>query len=267
MTHADARALNKAGAKKTKGTAKSKLWWGVEIEVARLTRNLGDTSQQLPLITAAISFHHPGELVGEGLRIAKSLVARGHKTNFFIVDRAYSNGLYHEYTVPIRLLGFKHVFNYKDEGRGLQGHDPRGFIQVGGAWYLDNLPAVLQNADDVITRARAAYKSALLAIKRSNEPTEVRAGMRTEATKTLARFEQTYALQQRQRAKYRLAPKGKMADDWSRRYLIPTEAPGYETWLANPTSHKGQTVVMKKPVGPEANASNAGGLKHEQYYP
>ena len=268
VTHADARAMNNAsGTKEKKGTALGKLWWGVEIEVARATANLGDTVERFPLLTHALSFHRPGELVGEGLRIAESLVARGHKPNLFIVDRAYSNGLYHQYTVPIRLLGYKHVFNYKENGRGLQGHDPRGFIQVGGAWYLDNLPAVLRDADDVITVARTAYKSALLDAKKSNKSTEDLAVLRAEAKKKVAQFEQTYALQQRQRAKYRLAPKGKMAEDWSRRYLIPTDAPGYAAWLTKPTSHQGHTVMMKRPVGAEATAPNAGGLKHEQHYP
>lgn len=91
--------------------------------------------------------------------------------------------------------------------------------------------------------------------------------VRAKARKTLDLVEQKYALQQLQRSKYRLIPKGIMAADWSRRYLIPTDAPGYATWAKKPKSHQGKTVMMKRPVGAEAKQSNAGGLKHEQYYP
>lgn len=61
--------------------------------------------------------------------------------------------------------------------------------------------------------------------------------------------------------------KGVMAPDWSRRYLIPTDAPGYNGWKAKSNSHQGVTVTMKRPEGKEADQPNPGGLKHEQHFP
>lgn len=55
--------------------------------------------------------------------------------------------------------------------------------------------------------------------------------------------------------------------DWTRRYLIPTESPDYAKWKAKPGTHQGSTVSMKRPEGKDADNPNAGGLKHEQYYP
>jgi hypothetical protein len=40
-----------------------------------------------------------------------------------------------------------------------------------------------------------------------------------------------------------------------------------QQWKAKPGAHQGVTVSMKRPVGKEAENSNAGGLKHEQYFP
>ena len=43
-----------------------------------------------PLITTAVSFHIPGAIKGEGLRLMQSLTCRGHRINLVIVDRAYN---------------------------------------------------------------------------------------------------------------------------------------------------------------------------------
>jgi hypothetical protein len=269
VTHADAAKMNESDpeSKKKKGTSADKRWWGLEIEIARGTANLGDVTERFPLLTYAMSFHPPGEVVGEGLRIAQSLIDRGHKPNLFIVDRAYSNGLYDQYTVPIRLLGYKHVFTYKEDNMGLQGHDPRGLVQVGGAWYLDTLPEVLRGADKVISTARAVFKSAQAKAKWSKKPAAELAKEYAQQRKDVSAAEDRYSLQRDQRAKYRLLPKGVMADDWTRRYIIPTDAPGYAVWKKKPGSHQGVTLTMKRPVGDQIKVSNAGGLKHEQYFP
>ena len=44
--------------------------------------------------------------------------------------------------------------------------------------------------------------------------------------------EQLYAKQFARREKSRLMPKGKMTDDWTRRYIIPTHSPDYAKWKA-----------------------------------
>ncbi|MDJ0322633.1 hypothetical protein QMG61_02495 [Cryobacterium sp. PH31-AA6] len=71
----------------------------------------------------------------------------------------------------------------------------------------------------------------------------------------------------KRRELFRLKSKGRMSADGTRRYMIPTDAPGYELWKAKPLAHQGDSVLMKLPSGKDAATANAGGLKHEQYYP
>jgi hypothetical protein len=256
VTHADA-AVMKSTEPKTKlhARSKSKLFWGIETEITRMTANFREKEDLFPKLTTAISFHIPGQVRGEGFSMIESLHQRGHKINLVIVDRAYNNGLYDEYAVPIRLLGGKHVFKYRDEDLGEQAYDSRGFIQVSGTWYLDTLPQILRDADKPILAARNKYK-----------------GLDPDAdhkapARALAAAETLYAQQLSKREKYMLKPKGRMDDDWTRRYLLPTETKEYAMWRTRPGTHQGQTVMMKRPVGNEALEANAGGLKHEQYFP
>ena len=270
MTHADADYLNKTqpGAKKHKGSKADALSWGTEVEIVRQTPNFKSEGNDFPLLTLGVSFHIPGAMSGEGLILANSLIERGHRPNFFIVDRAYSNGRYADYNVPLRLLGFKHVFTYKEEQLGVQAFDPRGFVQISGAWYLDSVPAVLREADKVFFQAENAYKATEARVQRLTSLTsQQRAAERDEARKVYSAARDLYQSQFEQRAKSMLKPKGVMEDDWTRRYLMPTNSPDYKKWRAKPNSHQGVTVSMKRPEGVDAKESNAGGLKHEQYFP
>jgi hypothetical protein len=256
VTHADAAVMRSTEPKtKLHARSKSKLFWGIETEITRMTANLHEKEDLFPKLTMAISFHIPGEVRGEGLSMISSLHQRGHKVNLTIVDRAYNNGLYGEYAVPIRLLGGKHVFTYRDEDLGEQAYDARGFIQVSGTWYLDTLPQVLRDADKPILAARNKYKAV--------DIDEDHKG----PARALAAAETLYAQQLSERAKYMLKPKGRMDADWTRRYLLPIESKEYAKWRTRPGTHQGQTVMMKRPVGVEALEANAGGLKHEQYFP
>ena len=269
VTHLDAVIFNKADpSNKYKGTPEGKRNWGIEIEIARMTANFREEEERFPLLTVGISFHIPGAIVGEGVRIADSLLERGHKANLFIVDRAYSNGLYNEYAVPLRLRGFKHVFNYRENDLGEQAFDPRGFVQISGAWYLDTLPKVLRDADKVILAARNTYDAIKKSLKKDITSTATDKKKALDIARTQRDLaEDRYRQQSVQRAKSQLKPKGHMDPDWTRRYLIPTESPDYAKWKAKPGTHQGSTVSMKRPEGKDADNPNAGGLKHEQYYP
>lgn len=63
--------------------------------------------------------------------------------------------------MPIRLLGGKHVFGYKDDPLGVQDHEARGFVQKSGSWVLDTLPDVLRNADKNALQKTKAVELAL----------------------------------------------------------------------------------------------------------
>ena len=232
-----------------------------------MTANYLEGEERFPLLTVGVSFHTPGVISGEGLRIAVPPLERGHKSNLFIVDRAYSNGLYGEYAVPLRLRGFKHVFNYREADLGEQAFDSRGFIQISGAWYLDTLPQVLRNADKVVLTARNKYDATKKRLHKdiTSSPDQLMK-LRAAARKERDQANDLYRKQCAQREKSLLRPKGHMASDWTRRYLVPIDSPDYAKWKARPGTHQGVTVSMKRPEGKEAEPANAGGLKHEQYF-
>ncbi|MBC7517270.1 MAG: hypothetical protein H7248_00025 [Microbacteriaceae bacterium] len=267
VTHADADMMNKIeGSKAYSGTAPGKRMWGVEIEIARATANYAGFPDQFPLLTHAVSFHIPGAIVGEGARLVESLHERGHPINLVIVDRAYSNGLYGQYAVPVRLLGGKNVFTYRDSDLGEQAFDVRGFVQISGSWYLDTLPKVLREADRVILAARNSYKRSKPTGSRKAPETSEQVKKRKQAHADWLLAATLYKTQFAQRAKSLLRPKGRMDADWTRRYLVPIDSPDYAKWKAQPAAHQSVTVMMKRPEGKEAELANAGGLKHEQHF-
>ena len=297
VTHADARALNQSDPKgKHKGTSARKLDWGIEAEIGRMTPNHLAERDQFPLLTTALSFHIPGAVSGEGLRMLESLIGRGHNINLYIMDRAYSNAIYSEFHVPARLHGVHLVFDYKATDLGVKAHDPRGFIQVSGAWYLDTLPVVLREADSSIVAARTKYghsdgklakaEAAFAKPKRGSVygandsdsdsepdlPGEVELTIQAArkkfgpAARLLAQAEKLYAQQFERRAHYMLKPKGQMSPDGTRRYLMP-EPSKENNLLKEPHRYTQKTVMMKLPTNVDPKDKNPGGLKHEQYFP
>lgn len=268
MTHSDAREANKASpGAKNKGTSIAKSTWGVEAELARLVPNLHDDPDLFPLITLGVSHHIPGAITGEGVRMLNSFVDRGHRPNHYIVDRAYPGGKFQEFHLPARLLGVKLVFDYKDKALGVQLHHTSGFVQVSGAWCLDNLPDVHRDADKVVLVARNKFDAEMNRIEKTNPTDAERAEGKGKAAKELAPAEELYEKQLAQRAKYMLTYKGHIQPDGSRRYIIPTDAPGYPKWKAQKGSHQSQTIVMTLPTAKEIKDDvNAGGLKNEQYF-
>jgi hypothetical protein len=173
----------------------------------------------------------------------------------------------HEYAVPLRLLGFKHVFSYKEKQIGVQAYDDRGFVQISGAWYLDTVPLIQREADLVIFKVREKWFKHSMAYKRAPEGSNARKA-HDALKKETEQAETLYASQFTRREKSRLMPKGKMTDDWTRRYIIPTESPDYRRWKARPGAHQGVTVTMHRPdEAAFENDPNAGGYKTEQYYP
>lgn len=296
VTHADARAMNKTDpGGKHKGRSITKLMWGVEIEIARMTPNHPGEIDHIPLLTTALGFHRPGEIKGAGLSLLKSLHCRGQKINHVIMDRAYSSAMYEEFQVPVRLLGGKLVFDYKDEDLGVTGHDPRGYVQVSGSWYLDTLPVVLREMDRTIlavrrehgesaarhAKAERLYETHTLRAKKTEVATEVPTEVPAELTITieaarkqygpnalaLRRGEALYSKQLDRRSLYQLKAKGRMSPDGTRRYLIPNAVNSTTPLTMPPDHYSGKTVMMKLPTGKDAGKPNAGGLKHEQYYP
>jgi hypothetical protein len=255
VTHSDAAILKKTEpGVKHHAKSRAKLVWGTELEIARTTANLHEKEDLFPMVSTSVSFHIPGAIKGEGLRLMQSIRDRGHRINLVIVDRAYNYGLYDEFAIPVRLLGGKLVMTYQDEHLGAQAYDARGFVQVSGSWYLDTIPQVLRDADKVILSARNTFKKSKLKDSRS-------------VRREIAAAEDLYAKQLAKRTDYMLKAKGRMDEKWTRRYLLPTTTAEYAAWKKRPGAHQGGTVMMKHPNIVDPKDANPSGLKHEQYFP
>lgn len=269
MTKADAAYFNEQTPGTThKGSSTKDLKWGVEIEVVRQVANSGQEIPDFPLLSVAWSAHIPGAIRGEALRLANSLRERGHTASYFIVDRAYPNGRAEEYAIPLRKLGFNHVFSYKRNEIGVGAFDKRGFIQISGAWYLDTIPKTLRDADGPIYDARAIWFNTHRSFTKTKNPSPEALLAYETAKQTYRDAEELYARQFQRRNASRLKPKGRMDKDGNRRYLIPIDSPDYAKWRAKEAAHQGVTVEMKYPTAEEwKDNPNAGGLKREQYFP
>ncbi|MCY7288551.1 MAG: hypothetical protein LH624_09970 [Cryobacterium sp.] len=212
---------------KAKGSATKDMHWGIEFEVIRLVTNVGQDCQTFPLISVAWSDHIPGEIRGEAGRLADSLLERGHKANHFIVDRAYPHGRAREYAIPLRERGFKHVFSYMRRDMAVGALEPRGFVQISGSWYLDTVHVVLREVDGVIFDARNKWLITNNLYVKSTNPSPEAQSAYSIAKKARRDAEELFAKQYERRDKSRLKPKGRMDENWNRRYLIPTDAPDY----------------------------------------
>lgn len=268
ITSDDAQAFKRTGTTASKAIIKKKDGiWGVEAELVRIIPNLTGEADQFPLCTIAAGAHIPGAIIGAGARLATSIHQRGHRMNHWVVDRAYPNGLPYQFHIVIRKLGAKLVFDYKDMNLGLQTHTADGFIMVAGHWFLNNLPEVQRNADIPWKMAKDKYKASIKQINRQSLSDKEKAKLKKQVVHEFTQAEELYQKQVERRAKYMLKPKGQLTPEGIRRYIIPTDAPGYAKWKAAAKSHQGTTVTMMLPTREELEKSpRIGGVKDEQYY-
>lgn len=288
----DATHLRGKG-RKVKGSSPRELDWAIEVEVTRMTPNVTEARGRFPLLTTALGFHIPGAITGSAAKMVDSLHQRGHPINYTIFDRAYPGGYVRDFHHPIRMLGGKLVFDYDITEFGVRIHDEeRGFVQIMGSWYLDNLPEKLREIDKPMVELRNKAKRPLSELARAKQRVALARGVLSrreergltraavasarelsEATtelnelqnkhraliRELDRASLTYEKQLEQREQYRLLPKGRMAPDGSRRYLVPDTS---KVLLAKPQRFTGKTVTIEADIMAD---KNPGGLKHEQH--
>jgi len=88
----------------------------------------------------------PGFRIGEnGTRVATQVQKPTDLAGWLGADRAYSNAMAEKYQIPTRALGYRHVFDYREDQLGVQDTFG-GAIQVDGAWYCPQMPEALINA-------------------------------------------------------------------------------------------------------------------------
>lgn len=291
ITNEQAAAMKKLGID-IKGLAADKLTWGIEVELARMTPNVTDNRGDFPLLIASAGFHIPGAISSSGAALCESIKNRGHKLNYTIFDRAYPAGFVRDFHHPIRLLGGKLVFDYDKLGFGAKAQDPRGFIQIVGSWFLDNLPKNLREIDKPMVdmwnkvrlplrelkeakRRSARAQDVLQLLGRPGGPRNASAAAQelrdaNEALKQVKlkygpliseykRMQATYDKQLDEREQYRLIPKGRMEPNGTRRYMVPDTS---KVPFAGQQRFTAKTVTITADISAD---KSPGGLRFEQH--
>ncbi|TFB56758.1 hypothetical protein [Cryobacterium tagatosivorans] len=227
-------------------TSHDKRCWAIEAEITTMVANTPGEAATFPLLANGVSFHKPGAIKGEGLRLVESLLSRGYIIDHFIADRAYlPNSVAEELQLPLAKLGVKLVFDYKDKERGKMAQY-EDLILVGGVWYINIMPKSLINA-------HALYEQA-----------HEKAGKDKEAIRT-AKENLTQRLSERKT--FRMKPKGIRRPNGSRQFMYPD--PSTYT-VANPKTGEllsidKKTIVVPLATGKGDKAHEA--VKFGQEYP
>lgn len=130
-----------------RGKQYRKVAWGWEATLAVMSTNDPSGGDEFPYLVAAIGFGKPGhDVSGHGTRAFASIAKRAHPSGYAIADRAYfPNSKPEDLQLPLRALGYKLVFDYRDDQLGVTANHA-GAIQVEGAWYCPAMPKVLVDA-------------------------------------------------------------------------------------------------------------------------
>ena len=130
-----------------KGGRGNKVAWGFEATlVVSGEEDTGD-GQSFPNLALGMAvLHRPGAEPGKnGARVLASVGARGYPANFLAADRAYSSATAEDFQLPARALGYRLVFDYKDDQLGVKA-ESQGFLQIEGEWYCPSIPQTLIDA-------------------------------------------------------------------------------------------------------------------------
>jgi hypothetical protein len=181
-----------------------------------------------PSLITSVSFHKPGEVRGEGLKVVTSHNKLGAAHALVIVDRAYNNSTADNFQRPLRLAGHEFVFDYKKVDHGQQDHY-EDLILVDGFWYVRWMPVDLITAWADWRYGRISYEAA--------------------------------AKLSAARAPYAMKPRGRPDADGFQRFTYPLAG----TYLAiDPATHKRVKPTTARSLTVPMTTK---GLKHLQKYP
>lgn len=132
---------------------------GFELETGSMVwPNPGENGLYPSLITS-VSFHKPGEVRREGLKVVTSHNKLGAAHGLVIVDRAYNNSKADNFQRPLRLAGHEFVFDYKEHDHGKQDNY-EDLLLVDGFWYVRWMPVDLITAWADWRYSRISYAAA-----------------------------------------------------------------------------------------------------------
>ncbi|MEV7346930.1 hypothetical protein [Streptomyces sp. NPDC093544] len=100
----------------------------------------------LPALVLGVALDKPGQRPAyNGLKVLNRLQERGYKPGYLAGDRAYNNSEPTEWQIPVRAMGYKPVYDYREDQLGKQA-GTEGAILVEGRWYCPSMPEPLITA-------------------------------------------------------------------------------------------------------------------------
>ncbi|MBG0814281.1 hypothetical protein [Planomonospora sp. ID82291] len=99
-----------------------------------------------PALVVGFTLDRPGAAPGRNaVAVLADVRRRGHAAGYLAGDRAYNNADPDTFQLPARALGYRLVFDYRDDQLGIQS-GAHGALQVEGRWYCPALPQALIDA-------------------------------------------------------------------------------------------------------------------------
>lgn len=100
----------------------------------------------LPALITGFTLDKPGHKPGRnGIAILKNLERRGYQPGFLAADNLYNSSKPANWQIPVRRLGYKVAYSYRDDQLGIQ-EQAYGAIQIEGRWYCPEIRRQLINA-------------------------------------------------------------------------------------------------------------------------
>lgn len=126
------------------GRREEKRAYGYEATLAvAVPDDPADAGRFPALALGMATLHRPGHEPGRnGTRAVAAIRARGHPANWLAVDIAYSSAKAEDFQLPVRAVGYRPVFAYKEGQFGVKDN-VQGFIQVEGCWSCPMMPDAL----------------------------------------------------------------------------------------------------------------------------
>jgi hypothetical protein len=173
---------------------RDKVAWGFEATLVISGEEEAGAEQSFPNLALGMAvLHKPGHSVGRnGAKALASVRDRGHPAGFLAADRAYSSAKAEHFQLPALALGYRVVFDYKNDQLGVKASS-QGFVQIEGEWYC---PSITQPLIDATS--------------------DFRDGIIDEAT---------YQARLKERWGYRARPKGRADAEGHVRLLCPAANP------------------------------------------
>ncbi|MDU0366896.1 hypothetical protein RWH45_06685 [Microbacterium sp. KSW4-17] len=117
-----------------------------EVETVVTVPNTPGAIETFPFLTTGITMHAPGKVKHGPLIAIKFHAELFDERGLILVDRNYNNLRSHRFQNPTRMMGFRHVYNFKDKKRLAMEGAIGDVILVDGCLYVKWMPIDLINA-------------------------------------------------------------------------------------------------------------------------